>query len=198
MRIVVVFLFAAFTLSAQSGTPELKSVDSVDLDRYMGRWYEVARLPNRFQDDCASDTTATYAMQPDGRLSVVNACRKADGSMMSAEGAARKVGDAKLKVRFAPAWLSFLPMVWGDYWVIDLADDYSWAVVGEPGLKYFWILSREPQMEEAVMDGIIERAEKQGYDLSSMIQTKQTLWPRKAARICCPAEPYSVWVNTRL
>lgn len=174
MRIVAALLFAAFTLSAQTSAPELKSVDSVDLDRYMGRWYEVARLPNRFQDDCASDTTATYAMQPDGKLSVINACRQADGSSMSAEGAARKVGDAKLKVRFAPKWLSFLPMVWGDYWVIDLADDYAWAVVGEPGLKYFWILSREPQMEDAVMDGIVERAESQGYDLSSIIQTKQT------------------------
>jgi apolipoprotein D and lipocalin family protein len=177
MRLCIALLFAACTLAAQSDVPRLKSVDSVDLDRYIGRWYEVARLPNRFQDDCASDTTATYAMQLDGRLSVVNECRKADGSLMSAEGAARKVGDAKLKVRFAPAWLSFLPMVWGDYWVIDLAEDYSWAVVGEPGLKYFWILSREPQVEESLIEGIVKRAEAQGYDLSAMIRTRQEAQP---------------------
>jgi apolipoprotein D and lipocalin family protein len=92
---------------------------------------------------------------------------------MSATGAARQVGEAKLKVRFAPAWLSWLPMVWGDYWVIDLADDYSWAAVGEPGRKYFWILSRTPDMEEGVFQGIVERAEKQGYDLAGLVRTGQ-------------------------
>lgn len=165
-------LFSAVALAAQ-GAQELKTVPAVDLDRYMGRWYEIARLPNRFQDDCSGAVTATYAKQPDGKLNVVNACRKADGSTMSAAGAARRVGDAKLKVRFAPAWLSWLPMVWGDYWVIDLADDYSWAVVGEPGREYFWILSRRPEMEEVVFQGIVERAEKQGYDLAGLERTEQ-------------------------
>ncbi|MDA0205651.1 MAG: lipocalin family protein [Acidobacteria bacterium] len=172
MRFYLVFLFLAVALAAESAG-ELRTVASVDLDRYLGRWYEIARLPNRFQDDCAGEVTATYAKQPDGKLSVANACRKADGSMMSATGAARKVGDAKLKVRFAPAWLTWLPMVWGDYWVIDLADDYSWAVVGEPGREYFWILSRAPEMGEGVLQSIVERAEKQGYDLAAMTRTKQ-------------------------
>jgi len=170
MKLSVLFFFLAV---AAAGAQELKTVASVDLDRYVGRWYEIARLPNRFQDDCAGEVTATYAQQPDGKLSVVNACRKADGSMMSATGAARKVGDAKLKVRFAPAWMSWLPMVWGDYWVIDLTDDYSWAVVGDQGLEYFWILSRTPEMEEGVFQGIVQRAEKQGYDLAAMTRTKQ-------------------------
>lgn len=172
MRNWILFLLCAVTLAAES-SPELKTVASVDLDRYMGRWYEIARLPNRFQDDCAGDVTATYTQQPDGKLSVVNACRKADGSMMSATGAARQVGEAKLKVRFAPAWLSWLPMVWGDYWVIDLANDYSWAVVGEPKLEYFWILSRTPEMDDAVFEGIVERAEKQGYVLAGLVRTRQ-------------------------
>jgi len=172
MRPYVLILFLTVALAASSAQ-ELKTVASVDLDRYMGRWYEIARLPNRFQTDCAKEVTATYAKQPDGRLSVVNACRKADGSMMSAAGAARQVEDAKLKVRFAPAWLSWLPMVWGDYWVIDLAEDYSWAVVGEPSREYFWILSRTPQMEAGILEGIVERSERQGYDLAKMTQTKQ-------------------------
>ena len=172
MRLYVVFLLLAMVASAKD-LPALKTVASVDLDRYMGRWYEVARLPNRFQTDCAAEVTATYAKQPHGRLSVGNACRKADGSFMSATGAARKVGAAKLKVRFAPPWLTWLPMVWGDYWVIDLAEDYSWAVVGEPGREYFWILSRAPEIGEGVFQGIVERAEKQGYDLTAMTRTKQ-------------------------
>ncbi len=172
MRLNIMFLFLAVVLAAK-GAEELKTVASVDLGRYMGRWYEIARLPNRFQKDCAGEVTATYAKQPDGKLSVVNACRKADGSMMSATGVARRVGDAKLKVRFAPAWLSWLPMVWGDYWVIDLADDYSWAVVGEPKREYFWILSRAPELEEGVFQGIVARAERQGYDLAAMTRTKQ-------------------------
>ena len=116
--------------------------------------------------------TATYGKRPDGNLSVVNRCREQDGEN-KAEGAAKQVGEAKLKVRFAPAWLSFLPMVWGNYWVIDLAEDYSWAVVGEPSREYFWILSRTPRMEEALVKQIVDRAEKQGYDLSSIKRTKQ-------------------------
>jgi apolipoprotein D and lipocalin family protein len=172
MRIWVLLLSSAFALAAE-GAQELKTVTAFDLDRYMGRWYEVARLPKRFQDDCAVNVTATYAKQPDGRLSVVNACRKAGGGMVSATGAARQAGAAKLKVRFAPAWLSWLPMVWGDYWVIDLADDYSWAVVGEPSREYFWILSRTPEMEEGVFQGIVGRAERQGYDLAGLVRMKQ-------------------------
>jgi apolipoprotein D and lipocalin family protein len=159
MRIWVLLLSSAFALAAE-GAQELKTVPAFDLDRYMGRWYEVARLPNRFQDDCAGNVTATYAKQP-------------DGGMVSATGAARQAGAAKLKVRFAPAWLSWLPMVWGDYWVIDLADDYSWAVVGEPSREYFWILSRTPEMEEGVFQGIVGRAERQGYDLAGLVRMKQ-------------------------
>lgn len=172
MQFWILLLFSAVALAAQD-EHELKTVPAVDLDRYMGRWYEIARLPNRFQEDCAGNVTATYAKQPDGSLSVVNACRKADGSMMSATGAARQVGEAKLKVRFAPAWMSWLPMVWGNYWVIDLADNYSWAVVGEPSREYFWILSRTPEMDDSVSQGIVERAEKQGYDLGKLVRTKQ-------------------------
>jgi apolipoprotein D and lipocalin family protein len=163
-------LLATCMLPAQ--TPELRTVAALDLERYLGRWYEIARLPNRFQKSCLGDVTATYAMQADGKLSVVNRCREQDGTN-KAEGAARQVGEAKLKVRFAPAWLSFLPMVWGNYWVIDLAEDYSWAVVGEPSREYFWILSRKSRMEKGLIKQIVERAEGQGYDLSTLKRTEQ-------------------------
>ncbi|MDV7393103.1 lipocalin family protein, partial [Arthrospira platensis SPKY1] len=98
----------------------LRAISSLDVPRYMGSWYEIAKYPNRFQRRCASDTRATYALQDDGRIQVLNQCRREDGSLMAAEAVARHVGpadSAQLKVRFAPAWLSFLPVVWGDYWV---------------------------------------------------------------------------------
>ena len=173
MRTALLAILAVGAAAGAEGNRlELRTVDSVDLNRYIGRWYEIARLPNRFQDDCTGDVTAHYSMVEDGKLRVVNECRKAGGKLMSAEGAARRTGPAKLEVRFAPAWLSFLPAVWGDYWVIDLAEDYSWAVVGEPARKYFWVLARLPRIDEEVLRGIIERAEAQGYELSPMVRTE--------------------------
>jgi len=163
--LVVIFLLPA-------PPPQLQTVESLNLERYLGRWYEVARLPNRFQKNCLGDVTATYAKRPDGNLSVVNRCREQSG-WNTAEGVARQVDEAKLKVRFAPAWLSFLPMVWGDYWVIDLAEDYSWAAVGAPNRDYFWILSRKPRIQEPLIREIVERAEKQGYDLADLKRTEQ-------------------------
>ena len=105
---------------------DLATIPSLDLPRYLGTWYEIAKFPNRFQRKCAGFTTATYTALPDGRVQVENRCRLADGGTDVAVGIARQVGPAsspRLKVRFAPALLSFIPMVWGDYWVIDLDRD---------------------------------------------------------------------------
>ena len=132
-----VFACALAAPAIHAATP-LPTVPALDVDRYLGVWHEIARYPNRFQEQCASDVTATYTRNADGTLGVVNACRKAGGETMRARGQARMVTPpATLAVRFAPAWLAWLPLVWGDYWVIDLADDYRYAVVGEP--------SREPR-----------------------------------------------------
>jgi len=150
-------------------------VPSVDLARYAGRWYEIARLPNRFEEKCASDVSAEYTMLRADRLKVVNQCRKNDGRMSSAEGVARladsKGANSRLKVRFAPGFLSFLPLVWGDYQVIELAPDYSHALVGEPGRKYLWILSRTPRMDEAAYRRLAERAAAEGFDVSKLLRT---------------------------
>lgn len=149
---------------------DLPTVDHVALDRYAGRWYEVARLPNRFEKFCIGDVTATYGPLEDGRLSVVNQCRKEDGTIAVASGVAKlaeKNGStSRLKVRFAPAWLSFLPLVWGDYWVIALADDYSWSLVGAPNRDYLWILSRSPRMDQASIDMLLKRAKELGFDIA--------------------------------
>lgn len=144
-------------------------VDSVDLDRYAGRWYEVARFPNSFQSDCAGETVAEYERLTSGQIRVVNQCRQADGTMKRAEGRA-KLADrdgptSKLKVRFAPAFLSFLPLVWGKYWVLDLTEDYSAALVGDPGRKYLWVLSRTPVMTDSIYRRMVATAERQGFDV---------------------------------
>ena len=142
-------------------------VDSVDLDRYAGRWYEVARFPNSFQEDCTGETVAEYERLSNGQIRVVNSCRHSDGTMKRAEGrakVARRGGPtSKLKVRFAPAFLSFLPMVWGDYWILDLTEDYTAALVGDPGREYLWVLSRTPVMPDTTYRRMVNAAVGQGF-----------------------------------
>jgi apolipoprotein D and lipocalin family protein len=156
----------------------LDVVPSIDLHRYIGTWYEIARLPNRFQNDCAGNVSATYELLESGDIRVTNRCQKLDGDSSKAEGLVRLAGkggpNSKLKVRFAPAFLSFLPMVWGDYWIIDLAPDYSYAVIGEPHREYLWVLARTPTLQENLFQEILGRVEKQGYELKTLIRTKQS------------------------
>lgn len=155
---------------AGDGKAPLEVVPSVDLTRYAGKWYEIARLPNRFQRDCAGNTTATYTLRPDGKITVLNECRTADGRRKSAKGTAR-VTDAngpntKLKVTF------FWPFS-GKYWIIDLDPEYRWAVVGEPGRDYLWILSREPRLDAALYQQIVEQAKQRGFDTEKLLKTRQ-------------------------
>lgn len=163
---------------ASAASPEtLDVVSSVDLSRYAGRWYEIARLPNRFQNKCAGEVVAAYALLEGGQLKVVNECRQENGQTITAEGEARLADrsgrNSKLKVRFAPAWLSWLPMVWGDYWIIDLASDYSVAVVGTPDRKYLWILSRAPKLGDAIYERIVKQTGAKGFDVSRLVKTRQ-------------------------
>jgi apolipoprotein D and lipocalin family protein len=182
MNIGLVFsllaVFAVVTAAQDKSARPLEVVPTVDINRYVGTWYEIARMPFKFQSQCAGDVTATYTLLEDGTVKVVNRCRKQNGEMDEAEGRAKRASDdgpnTKLKVRFAPAFLSFLPFVWGDYWIIDLAPDYSYAVVGEPDRKYLWVLSRTAVMDEATIQGILQRVRGQGYDLTGLIRTNQT------------------------
>ena len=149
----------------------LPTVPSIDLDRYAGTWHEIARYPNRFERICVRDVTANYTRNQDGTIAVVNSCRKEDGTMTRADGVARVVAPAKLEVRFAPAWLGFLPFVWGDYWVIDLAPDYSYSVVGAPGRDYLWILARTAQLDDATMAAIVARLPALGFDPARLVKS---------------------------
>jgi apolipoprotein D and lipocalin family protein len=146
----------------------LQTVPSVDVPRYMGTWHEIAKYPNWFQKKCASSTQATYTLQADGRVQVLNRCKTDKGEWSEALGAARQIGgpnSPRLKVRFAPEWLSFIPMVWGDYWIIDLDPDYQWVVVSEPDREYLWILSRTPQMPAATYQDLLGKLHDRGFDL---------------------------------
>jgi apolipoprotein D and lipocalin family protein len=173
--VTMLILGAALPLAAAS-TP-LRVVPAVDLTRYAGTWYEVARLPNRFQTKCAGEVVARYEPRPDGRITVVNRCRTTKGDTTEATGVARRVEGQPpsiLEVRFAPAFLGFLPAVWGDYQVIALGDDYDHAVVGTPDRRFLWILSRTPQMDPALYQRLLDGAKAQGFDVAAVVPTRQT------------------------
>ena len=143
----------------------------IDLKKYAGKWYEIARLPNRFEKKCSGDSTATYTLRADGKIGVVNQCRLPDGRVESVRGSARAADPAgpntKLKVTF------FWPFT-GNYWILAVDRDYGWAMVGEPRRKYLWILSREPHLDERVLDRLLERARQEGYDVGRLLRTPQT------------------------
>ena len=179
-------VLSAFSASAQdkpsasAAKAPLPVVAHLDLQRYSGTWHEIARLPNSFQKKCVGgDVSADYTPLPSGEVSVLNSCRLADGSISQAQGLARRVpareGEApdvgRLQVRFAPSWLSWLPMVWGDYWVMDIAEDYSTVLVGTPDRQYLWLLARQPRMPAAEVKRWLDKAAAQGFDTQAVTLT---------------------------
>jgi apolipoprotein D and lipocalin family protein len=145
----------------------LEVVPHVELEKYLGKWYEIAHLPAKFQEGC-NETTATYTLLKDGSISVLNQCTK-HGKMKQAKGKAKVVdknSNAKLKVTF------FWPF-YGDYWIIKLGNDYDYSVVGTPNRKYLWILSRTPQMDEKLYSQLVEYAKSKGFDVNKLIKTLQ-------------------------
>jgi apolipoprotein D and lipocalin family protein len=161
---------------AQQSDQSVKAIASLNVPRYQGTWYEIAKFPNWFQKKCISNTKATYTAKPDGNLRVLNSCKTASGETSEAEGLARQIGakdSPKLEVRFAPAWLSFLPLVWGDYWVIDLDPQYQLAVVSDPRREYLWILSRTPQLDPKVYEEVLSRLQQQQFDIQKLELTPQ-------------------------
>lgn len=168
-------LGAATAPRAQESRP-VEPVATVDLDRYAGRWYELARFPNRFQRKCTGNVVVEYATRPDGRIDVRNGCDTAKGPI-EAVGIARKAEEdgpaSVLEVRFAPGFLSFLPFVWGDYWIVYLADDYSTAVVGTPDREYLWLLSRRPEVDQPTYARLVQAARSQGFNEGRLVRTPQ-------------------------
>jgi apolipoprotein D and lipocalin family protein len=166
----------AATAAAQQLQP-LDVVPQVDYRRYAGKWFEIARLPNRFEKDCISDVSAEYAVRPDGRITVTNRCTEQGGAINVATGIARREKGqppSVLEVRFAPALLSWWSAVWGDYRIIALDDDYQHAVVGSDDRVYLWILARAPRLPDATYNRLVERAKQQGYAVDRLIRTPHT------------------------
>ena len=173
--LAVFVMVCAATGPVQAEPAPLQTVPSVDVPRYMGTWHEIAKYPNWFQKKCASSTQATYTLQANGQVQVLNRCKTDKGEWSEALGAARQIGgptSPQLKVRFAPEWLSFIPLVWGDYWIIDLDPDYQWVVVSEPQREYLWILSRTPQMPAATYQTLLAKLEKLGFNLKRIEASK--------------------------
>jgi apolipoprotein D and lipocalin family protein len=171
---IFIFYFS-FALPAKSAP--LQAIPSLELQRYLGTWYEIAKYPNRFQKLCAANTSAVYSLDSDGQVKVVNRCLQNNGQIDDAAGVAKQIGgptSAQLKVRFAPSWLSFLPWAWGDYWVIDLDENYQWAVVSEPGREYLWVLSRQPKMDAEVYQAVLKRLVDKGLDPGRLTLTPQS------------------------
>ena len=174
LMVVAIGLMAAGPAAAQ-GQP-LRVADAVDLTRYAGKWYEIARYPNKFQKRCTRDVVAQYRPRTDGRIDVINQCLDADGRVVQTHGIARKGkagSSAALQVRFAPAILSFLPSVWGDYWILALGPDYTWAVVGTPSREFLWILSRTPTMSDGSYAQALEIVKGNNFDAGRIVRTPQ-------------------------
>jgi apolipoprotein D and lipocalin family protein len=162
------------------GSPEaaIEPIAALELSRYLGNWYQVALIPNRFQSQCVSDTTASYRQRSDGAIEVINRCRDARGTFDEAIGFARPTGTlsggmlqpARLEVSFLPPWLRWAQSIghwgWGAYWVIQLAPDYRYAVIGEGTREYLWVLSRTPSLSAEDEAMIRARLQEQGYDIA--------------------------------
>jgi apolipoprotein D and lipocalin family protein len=175
--LIMTLLFSIFACREDNQYPPLSQVSKVDLNRYLGLWYEIARIDHSFQKDCVA-STADYSLRPDGDIKVVNACRKKslDGEITSVEGKAWVVDkdtNAWLKVQF------FWPFR-GDYIIIDLDEkEYQYAVVGHPSRDYLWILSRTPQMDDGTYADMLSRISKQGYDLDRIKKYPQVTVDKK-------------------
>ena len=164
--VVVILLVATREGRTASGMPALATVPQVDLARYMGLWYEIARIDHWFQKGCIN-SSATYTMLPDGDVEVINRCVDGkDGRIREVKGRAWSVdpvGNSRLKVSF------FRPFR-GDYWIVELGRDYEYAVVGAPNRRYLWILARQPVMDESVYNGILERLRIQGFAVEQLMR----------------------------
>jgi apolipoprotein D and lipocalin family protein len=149
------------------------TVPHVDLERYAGLWYEIAKIPNRFQKKCAGAASAFYSIREDGRIDVVNSCVKENGDRYEAKGVA-KVEDSETNSKLKVSFVRFLgkSLFWGNYWIIGLGDDYEYAIIGTPDRKYGWILSRKKQMDPAQLQEITEQLSEQGYNPQDFEMTR--------------------------
>jgi apolipoprotein D and lipocalin family protein len=180
LRLLGALLIATAVVTAPSASHaqprrELpRAVERVDLKRYAGLWYEVARLPNAQEKHCVGDVTLRYMMRDAGHLDVVTSCRTSDGKVRETRGVGRTPGgtsSGRLEIRYAPAFFSFIPSVWKDHWILGLGPDYTWTVVGMPSRDRLWILSRLPEMSRLSYQQALEVADGNGFDIRQLVKT---------------------------
>lgn len=162
----------SLNVTTQAETVAPQAVKQVDIQQYAGKWYEISHLPMYFQRKCVSNISAQYDVNADQTMRVLNSCKIANGEMISSEGVAypQNEGNSKLKVSFLPKGLRWLPFSKGDYWVLRVDSEYKVALVGGPSHKYLWILSREPQLDEATYQSYVETAKRYGYDVTKLVK----------------------------
>ena len=164
----VLFIFSGGCQNQNSMKTDKTTIKQLDLQRYLGTWYEIARFDHSFERGLAG-VTATYSMRDDGKIRVLNQGFKnsLDGKLSVAEGKAKLTGEAgKLKV-------SFFWIFYADYYILELEENYQWALIGSKSDNYLWILSRNPILDEPVKNRILEKARNRGYDTSKLIWVEQ-------------------------
>jgi len=192
IRHLVLALMAAVAAPMVAAQAPLQTVARVDLDRYTGRWHEIATIPAFFQRKCVRDTEALYRRGDDGQIVVVNSCTRADGGREDIEGRARivdPVSNARLEVSFVHVLGTWWFVFGGDYVVIGLDPDYRWALVAHPSRKYGWILARTPSLPATLLAELGGRLAAQGYDPCAFVLTPQQDGPPPAPRLCDIAVP---------
>lgn len=169
--IVSIGLFSS--LAVQAENPKPQAVPQIDINKYVGKWYEIAHFPMYFQRNCASDTTANYSLNLDKTVGVLNSCRTKTGETISSQGVAypQNAGNSQLKVSFLPTGLRWIPFTQGDYWVFRVNPEYKVALVGGPSHKYLWILSRDPKIDESIYQSYLQTARQYGYDVTKLVRT---------------------------
>ncbi len=178
LSLTSLILVSSPAIAQDAASIPVKTIPSLDVPRYLGTWYEIAKFPNWFQKKCVGNTKAVYSKGDDGNLRVLNSCKTANGEVSVAQGTARQIGASdspKLEVRFAPDWLSFLPLVWGDYWLIDLDTQYQVAAVSDPRREYLWVLSRTPELDSTIYNALLQRLQAQQFDIRKLELTKQQM-----------------------
>jgi apolipoprotein D and lipocalin family protein len=177
MRTFGPLLLLLWSLPALAQMRQPVAVEHADVERYMGRWYEIARLPNRLERDCASDVTSTYERRSEAAIRVTYVCRNSDGGEELTRGVARirdTASHAKLELRFAPLALAWWPFVWDDWWILELAPEYTHMMVGDPSHQTLWIFARTSEMDDATYQSLVAHAAAQGYDTQRLVKTPQT------------------------
>jgi apolipoprotein D and lipocalin family protein len=184
--LTVLSLCTFITISADAELAPVKTATSVDLQQYLGRWFEIAAVPQSFEKQCVGNTTAEYALADMDLISVINSCDTVDGKRSIATGRAEvvdKISNSKLKVTFVD-FLGWQFLFGGDYWILAVGENYSYAVVGSPGRDYAWILSRTPEMTQGQMFEAQQALATQGFDTCKLITTIQASGLQEKVPLC--------------